>query len=75
MGVLFFHAILTFPCVFWSMSCIPTNFNELDTTPACFVYLPISNLDWFFNKVERVVNMNFVSRDDNSFLRRTLLQV
>ncbi|MFS7964100.1 hypothetical protein Hanom_Chr08g00746201 [Helianthus anomalus] len=75
MGVLFLQTILMFPGEFRTMSCIPANFDKLDTTPSCLVHLPISNLYWFFDKVERVVNMNFVSRNDYRLLSRTLLQI
>ncbi|MFS8008052.1 hypothetical protein Hanom_Chr14g01268131 [Helianthus anomalus] len=75
MGVFFFHSILTFPGVFWTMSCVPTNFDKLDTAPARFVYLPIGNLNGFLDKVECVINMNLVCGNDNSFLRWTFLQV
>ncbi|MFS7912837.1 hypothetical protein Hanom_Chr02g00134551 [Helianthus anomalus] len=75
MWIFLLHTILTFPREFWPVSCIPSNFDEFDTTPVCLVNFPISNLNWFFNKVERVVDMNFVSRNDHCLLSWTLFQV
>ena len=75
MGVFLFHSVLTLPGVFRTMSGIPTNLDELDTAPAGLVYLPIRDLNRFFNEVERVVNMNLVCGNDNSILRWTLFQI
>ncbi|MFS7911115.1 hypothetical protein Hanom_Chr02g00114231 [Helianthus anomalus] len=57
------------------MSSIPANFDKLDTAPAGLVNFPIRDLNRFFNEVERVVNMNFVGRNDNINLSWTPLQI
>ncbi|MFS7929585.1 hypothetical protein Hanom_Chr04g00334221 [Helianthus anomalus] len=75
MRVFLFHSILTFPREFRSMPSIPTNFDEFDTAPASFINFPIRNLSRFFSKVERVIDVNFISRNDHCILCWTFSQI
>ncbi|MFS7958927.1 hypothetical protein Hanom_Chr08g00684591 [Helianthus anomalus] len=49
------------------------NLDEFDTALTGFVDLPIYNLNRFFHKMERVINMNLGCGNDNSILRWTFL--
>ncbi|GJX77992.1 hypothetical protein Tco_0324803 [Tanacetum coccineum] len=59
-GIFSLELVLTFPRVFWTSTCIPTDFNDRYTASLELLDLSVHNLYWFFNEIEFVVKLDFL---------------
>ncbi|GJS17391.1 retrotransposon protein, putative, ty1-copia subclass [Tanacetum coccineum] len=59
-GVFVLELAITFPRVFWTSTCIPTDFNDRYMASFELLDLTVHNLYGFFNEIEFVVELDFL---------------
>ncbi|GJZ98970.1 hypothetical protein Tco_0671521 [Tanacetum coccineum] len=75
MRILALELIFTFPCELRSSSRIPMNFNNGNATLLKLLHLPVYDLHRFFDKMQLVIQLNLIKRDDKTLIQQTLLQI